>query len=136
MPSPVGSAGGSAILGGSGLAVPTAAANQELALSFLDWFYTPENFSYYLEMDKGLSSLTEVTYQPADEVAAADYEVLQAEVAQTTDAFVVDEASEWRTYYDNEYRDALKQAVNSDLSAQDALTQFADALAEKAGWSR
>ena len=136
MPSPVGSAGGSAILGGSGLAVPTAAANQELALSFLDWFYTPENFSYYLEMDKGLSSLTEVTYQPADEVAAADYGVLQAEVAQTTDAFVVDEASEWRTYYDNEYRDALKQAVNSDLSAQDALTQFADALAEKAGWSR
>lgn len=136
MPSPVGSAGGSAILGGSGLAVPTAAANQELALSFLDWFYTPENFSYYLEMDKGLSSLTEVTYQPADEVAAADYEVLQAEVGQTTDAFVVDEASEWRNYYDNEYRDALKQAVNGDLSAQDALTQFADALAEKAGWSR
>lgn len=136
MPSPVGSAGGSAILGGSGLAVPTAAANQELALSFLDWFYTPENFSYYLEMDKGLSSLTEVTYQPADEVAAADYEVLQAEVGQTTDAFVVDEASEWRNYYDNEYRDALKQAANGDLSAQDALTQFADALAEKAGWSR
>lgn len=136
MPSPVGSASGSAILGGSGLAVPSAAANQELALSFLDWFYTPENFSYYLEMDKGLSSLTEVTYQPADEAAAADYEVLQAEVAQTTDAFVVDEASEWRNYYDNEYRDALKQAVNGDLSAQDALTQFADALAEKAGWSR
>lgn len=136
MPSPVGSVSGSAILGGSGLAVPSAAANQELALSFLDWFYTPENFSYYLEMDKGLSSLTEVTYQPADEAAAADYQVLQAEVAQTTDAFVVDEASEWRNYYDNEYRDALKQAVNGDLSAQDALTQFADALAEKAGWSR
>lgn len=136
MPSPVGSVSGSAILGGSGLAVPSAAANQELALSFLDWFYTPENFSYYLEMDKGLSSLTEVTYQPADEAAAADYQVLQAEVGQTTDAFVVDEASEWRNYYDNEYRDALKQAVNGDLSAQDALTQFADALAEKAGWSR
>lgn len=136
MPSPVGSVSGSAILGGSGLAVPAGAANQELALSFLDWFYTPENFSYYLEMDKGLSSLTEVTYQPADEAAAADYQVLQAEVAQTTDAFVVDEASEWRNYYDNEYRDALKQAVNGDMSAQEALTQFADALAEKAGWSR
>lgn len=136
MPSPVGSVSGSAILGGSGLAVPTGAANQELALSFLDWFYTPENFSYYLELDKGLSSLTEVTYQPADEAAAADYQVLQAEVGQTTDAFVVDEASEWRNYYDNEYRDALKQAVNGDLTAQDALTQFADALAEKAGWSR
>lgn len=136
MPSPVGSASGSAILGGSGLAVPTNAANQELALSFLEWFYTPENFSYYLEMDKGLSSLTTVTYQPADEAIAADYQVLQAEVAQTTDAFVVDEASEWRNYYDNEYRDALKQAVNGDMSAQDALTEFADALAEKAGWSR
>ena len=135
MPSPLGSVSGSAILGGAGLAVPAEAANKDLAVSFLEWFYTPENFSYYLELDKGLSSLTEVTYQPADENAAADYQVLQAEVAQTTDAFVVDESSEWRNYYDNEYRDALKQAVNGDLSAQDALTEFATALAEKAGWA-
>lgn len=53
-----------------------------------------------------------MTYQPADEKAAADYTVLQAEVGQTTTLFSVDESSMWRNYLDNEYRDALKQAVN------------------------
>ena len=66
---------------------------------------------------------------------AADYKVLQAEVGQTTDAFAIDESSEWRNYYDNEYRDALKQAVNGDLTPSDALTEFATALADKAGWA-
>ena len=135
MPSPVGTAGGSAILGGSGLAVPTNAKNKDLAVSFLEWFYNDDNFADYLSLDKGLSSLTTVTYTPADEDQAADYKVLQAEVAQTTDAFVVDESSEWRNYYDNEYRDALKQAVNGDLTAQEALSEFGTALAEKAGWA-
>lgn len=64
MPSPVGSVSGSAILGGSGLAVPENSANKDLALSFIKWFYEEENFSYYLDLDKGLSSLTGVTYQP------------------------------------------------------------------------
>ena len=136
MPSPVGSVSGSCILGGAGLAIPANAPQKELAISFLEWFYTPENFESYLELDKGLSSLKDVAYVPADEKAAADYEILQAEVGQTTEAFVVDEDSQWRDYYDNEYRDALKQAVNGDMSAQDALTQFADMLAEKSGWSR
>lgn len=135
MPSPVGTAGGSAILGGAGLAVPTNAENKDAALAFLEWFYTDENFADYLAIDKGLSSLTTVTYVPEDPDQAADYEVLQAEVGQTTDAFVIDESSEWRNYYDNEYRDALKQAVNGDLTAQDALTEFATALADKAGWA-
>lgn len=62
MPSPVGSVSGSAILGGSGLAVPENSANKDLALSFIKWFYEEENFSYYLDLDKGLSSLTGVTY--------------------------------------------------------------------------
>ena len=44
-------------------------------------------------------------------------------------------SSEWRNYYDNEYRDALKQAVNGDLTPSDALTEFATALADKAGWA-
>lgn len=135
MPSPVGSSSGSAILGGAGLAVPTNAANKDLAIEFLKWFYTDENFKNYLELDKGLSSLKSVVYEPSDPAQAADYKILQAEVGQTTDAFAVDESSEWRNYYDNEYRDALKQAVNGDLTAQDALTEFATALAEKAGWA-
>ena len=71
----------------------------------------------------------------ADPDQAADYKVLQAEVGQTTDAFAIDESSEWRNYYDNEYRDALKQAVNGDLTPSDALTEFATALADKAGWA-
>ena len=61
MPSPVGSAGGSAILGGAGLAVPTNAKNKDLALEFLKWFYTDKNFADYLALDKGLSSLKSVT---------------------------------------------------------------------------
>ena len=135
MPSPVGSASGSAILGGAGLAVPTNAKNKDLALEFLKWFYTDKNFADYLALDKGLSSLKSVTYEPADPDQAADYKVLQAEVGQTTDAFAIDESSEWRNYYDNEYRDALKQAVNGDLTPSDALTEFATALADKAGWA-
>ena len=136
MPSPVGSVSGSAILGGSGLAVPENSANKDLALSFIKWFYEEENFSYYLDLDKGLSSLTGVTYQPADEKAAADYTVLQAEVGQTTTLFSVDESSMWRNYLDNEYRDALKQAVNGDMTAEEALNDFAAALAEKSGWAQ
>lgn len=50
MPSPVGSAGGSAILGGAGLAVPTNAKNKDLALEFLKWFYTDKNFADYLAL--------------------------------------------------------------------------------------
>lgn len=37
----------------------------------------------------------------------------------------------WRNYLDNEYRDALKQAVNGDMTAEEALNDFAAALAEK-----
>lgn len=96
---------------------------------------TLQAFADYLALDKGLSSLKSVTYEPADPDQAADYKVLQAEVGQTTDAFAIDESSEWRNYYDNEYRDALKQAVNGDLTPSDALTEFATALADKAGWA-
>ena len=117
------------------MAVPTNAKNKDLALEFLKWFYTDKNFADYLALDKGLSSLKSVTYEPADPDQAADYKVLQAEVGQTTDAFAIDESSEWRNYYDNEYRDALKQAVNGDLTPSDALTEFATALADKAGWA-
>ena len=135
MPSPVGSAGGSAIMGGAGLAVPAEAAHRDLAVSFLQWFYEDQNFADYLSLDKGLSGVKAVSYQPADEVIAADYAVLQAEVGQMSEAFKVDESSQWRNYYDNEYRDALKQAVNGDLTAEAALNEFGTALADKAGWA-
>jgi alpha-1,4-digalacturonate transport system substrate-binding protein len=134
MPSPVGPAGPSAILGGSGLGVPVNAKNKDLAIDFLKWFYTKENFQTYLNRDKGLSSLVGVTYSPADQQVAKDYKVLQSEVSKVSHAFSVDESSMWRNFYDNEYRDAMRQAVNGDISAAKALNDFAELLSKKSGW--
>ncbi len=134
MPSPVGPSGPSAILGGSGLGVPVNAENKELAIEFLKWFYTKKNFQTYLNRDKGLSSLVGVTYAPADQQVAQDYKVLQSEVGKVSYAFSVDESSMWRNFYDNEYRDALRQAVNGDISPAKALGDFAALLSKKSGW--
>ena len=60
---------------------------------------------------------------------------MQAEAANVQDAFNIDESSMWRNYYDNEYRDALRQAVYGDLTPQEALDGFAKRLADKSGWS-
>ena len=135
MPSPIGPAGPSAILGGSGLGIPANAKNKDLALSFLKWFYTKENFQGYLNLDKGLSSLVGVTYSPSDAQVVADYKVLQSEVSKVSFAFSTDESSMWRNFYDNEYRDALKQTVNGDITARKALTDFATLLSKKSGWT-
>ena len=135
MPSPVGPEGRSAILGGTGLAVPVNAPNKELAIEFIKWFYeNTDNFSYFLSLDKGLSSIVGVTYTPDDPKVADDYVILQGEVANTSELFNVDESSSWRNYYDNEYRDALHQAVNGDMTAEEALTGFAEMLSRKSGW--
>jgi alpha-1,4-digalacturonate transport system substrate-binding protein len=134
MPSPVGPKGGSSILGGSGLGVPVHAKNNSLAKSFMQWFYQKDNFQKYLNDDKGLSSLVGVTYHPEDAQVVADYQVFQSEVPKMPMAFIVDESSNWRQFYDNEYRDALKQAVNGDLTAEQALTGFATMLSKKSGW--
>jgi alpha-1,4-digalacturonate transport system substrate-binding protein len=40
----------------------------------------------------------------------------------------------WRNFYDNEYRDAMRQAVNGDISAAKALNDFAELLSKKSGW--
>ena len=135
MPSPVGAKGPSAIMGGSGLAVPANADGKDLAIEFLKWFYEDSaNFQEYLNNDKGLSSLKDVTYSPADPKVVADYKVLQSEVSKVSDAFNVDEQSNWRNYYDNEYRDALRQAVYGSVSAKDSLDDFANKLSKKSGW--
>lgn len=137
MPSPVGSVGGSAILGGSGLAVPANAKNKEVVLSFIKWLYEAEegkNFQAHLNMDKGLSSLKAISYTPDDTKIKEDFATLQQEVGQVTDLYGVDESSAWRNYLDNEYRDSLKQAVNGDITAAEALGSFAQALSEKSNW--
>ena len=136
MPSPAGKAGRSAILGGSGLAVPKNAANSALALQFINWFYAnPANFQTFLDIDKGMSSLKSVIYRPPTTQGAADYTVMQAEVANVARTFIDDEDSYWRTYKDNEYRDYLKQAVNGDLAASAALNAFARELSESSKWA-
>lgn len=134
MPSPKGSVGQSAIIGGSALAVPENAKNKELALQFLAWMYAEENFKNYIQQDKGVSALNNVLYEPETEKGKEDYKVLQGEVAYVTDSFMVDESSAWRNYKDNEYRDSLKRAVSGEVTAQEALDGFAKELAESSGW--
>jgi alpha-1,4-digalacturonate transport system substrate-binding protein len=135
MPSPRGKVGRSAILGGTGLAVPKNAPNRQLAEDFIKWLYTnPANFKVFLDVDQGMSSLKGVTYTPPSQQGKTDYEIMQAEVANVTRLFSVDEDSYWRTYKDNEYRDYLKQAVNGDLSAAEALNAFARELSESSKW--
>ncbi len=135
LPTPKGDTSSAAIIGGSALAVPENAENKDLAVSFLQWLYTEENFQTYLNNDKGLSALANIAYQPADEKAAADFAVMQAEVNAVTDTFMVDESSAWRNYKDNEYRDYIKRAVSGEMTAKEALDTFAKELAESSGWA-
>lgn len=134
MPTPEGTTTSAAIIGGSALAVPENAKNKEVATSFLEWVYEEENFQEYINKDKGLSSLKNVMYQPADAKAAADFEVMQNEASYVTDTFMIDESSAWRNYKDNEYRDYLKLAVSGEMTAKEALDAFADELSSASGW--
>lgn len=135
MPSPVGKVGGSAILGGSGLGVPKNAANAALALEFVRWLYTNSaNYQVYLDTDKGLSSLKSSSYKPSTTQGIADYAVMQAEVGVVTQAYNDDESSDWRKFKDNEYRNALRQAVAGELTAAQALTGFARELSTSSKW--
>lgn len=134
MPTLKGEVSSAAIIGGSALAVPEHAKNKDLAVSFLEWLYTKENFQSYLNNDKGLSALSQLVYEPADEKAAADFAVLQSEVSAVTDTFIVDESSAWRNFKDNEYRDYIKRAVSGEMTAKEALDTFANELAESSGW--
>ncbi|WP_099469911.1 ABC transporter substrate-binding protein [Konateibacter massiliensis] len=135
MTSPTGTVSRSAIIGGGALAVPKNADNSDVALDFIKWLYTEENFKTYLQNDKGLSSMKNVIYEPESEKARVDFEMLQDEVKQVTDTFEVDESSSWRVYKDAEYRDTLKRAVSGELTPQEALDSFAKELSEESGWT-
>lgn len=134
MASPKGSAGQASIIGGESLAVPENAPNKALAEEFIKWFFEDEHFKTYLQNDKGLSSLKNMVYEPADEKAASDFVMLQKEAALVPDAFMVDESSAWRNYKDNEYRDYMKRAVSGEMTAKEALDSFAKELSESSGW--
>lgn len=134
MPSPKGTVSQAAVSGGSGLAVPTSSGNKDLAVKFLKWLYEENNYKEYLSNDKGLSFINGVTVENEDEKVAKDYAVMQAEMNNVTNTFLVDEESGWRNYLDNEYRDYLKQAVSGELTAKQALDSFAKDLNKKSGW--
>ena len=135
MPTPKGSKGSSAIIGGTAVAIPKNGKNKEGAIAFVKWLYEDENFQTYLNNEKGLSSLKNVIYQPEDKKIEDDYIVLQAEVKSITDAFMIDESSAWRKFLDNEYRDSIKLAVSGQITAKKALDSFAEDLSEKSGWA-
>lgn len=134
MPSPKGSVSSSAILGGDGLAIPKDARNSELAIEFMKWFYQEDHYKQYLANDKGLSFIKGVAYMPDDPKMAADYKIMLSEVRNVTQNFMVDEGSAWRNYLDNEYRDAIKKAVNGEMTPKEALDSFAEALSQKSKW--
>lgn len=132
--SPKGSECQSAIIGGAALAIPTNAKNAALAKQFVQWLFEG-HYQDYLQLHKGLSVMKDLSYEPDTDKAKEDFALMQNEVNYVTDTFMVDESSSWRTYKDNEYRDALKRAVSGEITAQEALDGFAKELAESSGWA-
>lgn len=135
IPSPAGSVGQAAIIGGEALAIPSEAKNTELAKQFVQWLFEDENYTEFLQLRKEPSVLNEISYTPETDKAKEDFALMQQESEYVTDTFMVDEASSWRIYKNNEYRDILKRAVAGELTAQEALDAFAKELAESSGWS-
>ncbi|MDO4330213.1 MAG: sugar ABC transporter substrate-binding protein [Lachnospiraceae bacterium] len=135
MPTPKGSAGQSAIIGGEALAIPANGKNVELAKQFVQWLFEDEHYTEFLQIRKEPSVMNDITYTPDTDKAKEDFATIQNETNYVTDTFMVDESSSWRTYKDNEYRDAIKRAVAGEVTAQEALDGFAKALAESSGWA-
>ncbi len=135
MPTPKGTVSQAAIIGGGALAIPKNAENTELAKQFLQWLFTDKNYQAYAQRDKGPSVMNDIAYTPETDKAKADFAVIQNEANYVTDAYRTDESSSWRTYKDNEYRDALKRAVAGEISAKEALDGFAKELSESSGWA-
>lgn len=134
MPTPKGTAGQSAIIGGAALAIPKNGDNPELAKQFVQWLFEEEHYKEYLQLHKGLSVMNDVSYEPETDKAKADFELMQNETNYVTDSFMIDESSSWRVYKDNEYRDSLKRAVSGEVTAKEALDGFAKELAESSEW--
>ncbi|WP_390408990.1 extracellular solute-binding protein [Lacticaseibacillus jixiensis] len=134
MPSPKGSVQQSAITGGAGLAIPKDAKNSKLALSFIKWLYKKDNYLEYIKNDHGLSFIKGWDYKSNDAQTDADYKLMHDEMSNVSKQFLVDEESEWRTWLDNEYRDAIKNAVSGEVTAKQTLDTFAKSLSEKSGW--
>lgn len=134
MPSPKGTTERAAIIGGEAFAIPQGGKNVAAAENFVKWLYTAENFQKFINVEKGPSGYIGVTYVPDNEFDIANVAVIQNEVAAIPDAYMVDEASAWRNYLDNEYRDLLKCAVAGEYTAEEALTEFAEELSQKSGW--
>lgn len=135
MPTPKGSAGQGAIIGGEALAIPANGKNVELAKQFIQWLFEAEHYTEFLQIRKEPSVMNDISYVPDTDKAKEDFAIIQNETNYVTDTFMVDESSSWRTYKDNEYRDAIKRAVAGEITPQEALDGFAKALSESSGWA-
>jgi alpha-1,4-digalacturonate transport system substrate-binding protein len=96
--------------------------------------YKDKNYQYFLNNEKGLSSLNDVLYQPANKDAEEDFKIMLSEVDSVTESFMIDNSSGWTGYLDNEYRSYLRKAVSGELTPKKALNDFAKDLSEKSGW--
>lgn len=134
IPTPKGSSGQAAIIGGEALAIPANGKNTELAKQFVQWMYEEEHYTEFLQIRKEPSVMNVISYTPDSDEAKEAFALIQKEADYVTDTFMVDESSSWRTFKDNEYRDAIKRAVAGEVTAQEALDGFAKALGEASGW--
>ncbi|MDO5416411.1 MAG: sugar ABC transporter substrate-binding protein [Lachnospiraceae bacterium] len=134
MTSPVGKEA-SAISGGSALCIPKKAADQELAFDFLNWFYDEANYQIYANNSKQISTLKNVEYTPDAEADVENQKIFSSEYDKCADAYIQDELSGWRNYTEDGYRTNMSRAVAGEMTAQEALDDFAKQLSEASGWA-
>jgi len=136
MPSPIGTKQQSALNGGRGWGVPKNSPNAALATEFVKWFYNSEStYQEFLDLDFGLPFMENYTYEPTSTFQADDYQLYVQELANIPEEFLVDEANQWGLYLEDDYRQAMSQAVSGELSAEEALNRVAERIAQNAGWA-
>lgn len=133
MTSPVGEQG-SAISGGSALAIPNKAQDQELAMAFLQWFYDEENYQVYANNSKQISTLKAVEYTPDEAVDVVNQQLLAKEYEKCSAAYIADELAGWRNYAEDGYRTNISRVIAGEMTSEEALGDFAKQLSEASGW--
>jgi alpha-1,4-digalacturonate transport system substrate-binding protein len=124
----------SCISGGSALAVPAKAKNKDLAMSFLKWFYTKDNYQTFINNTQQLSVLKDVKFAPSKAEDISNWDVMNEEAKNITSTYLTDESSNWRQYLNDDYRTFLSKAAAGSMTPQQALEGFAKELNQKSGW--
>lgn len=124
----------SCISGGSALAVPAKAKNKDLAMSFLKWFYTKDNYQTFINNTQQLSVLKDIKFKPTKAEDIANWDVMNEEAKNVTATYLTDESANWRQYINDDYRTVLSKAAAGSMAPQAALDSFAKQLNQKSGW--